>query len=118
MVRGASRQYATLDDYQNNTAPSIAMSLGRVERYTLTCKERVDDTTSIRRGMGIDILEEEEGLFYDETQPYLYLSTPLAARFPYGPDYDLPESPMYLNIPSYPTYDSSTRVYYNVDDAY
>jgi hypothetical protein len=117
MVRGASRQYATLEDYQNNTAPSIAMSLGRIERYTLTCEEKVDATTSIRRGMGIDILEEE-GLFYDETQPYLYLSTPLAARFPYGPDYDLPESPMYLNIPSYPTYDSSTRVYYNVDDAY
>jgi hypothetical protein len=110
MVRGASRQYATLDDYQNNTAPSIAMSLGRIERYTLTtCEEKVE--ASLRRGMGIDILEEE-GLFYDETQPYLYLSTPLAARFPYGPDYDLPESPMYLNVPSYPTHDSTTRVYY------
>jgi hypothetical protein len=114
MVRN-SQQYVTLENYQDNSVLPISATLEWREGYSLEPDSQHYDYTP-RRGVGIDALQEyfEAATMYDEDEPYLYLSTPLFARYPFGPDYNLPVSPRYLDtFPSFPSCDSSTRVYYN-----
>lgn len=109
MVRN-SQQYVLLENYQDNSILPISA--------TLECHEGYSDEMEYRssgRGVGIDALPDYFlAMEYDQEQPYLYLSSPLFAPYPFGPDFDLPVSPRYLDtFPSFPVCDSSTRVYYH-----
>lgn len=65
-------------------------------------------------GMGIDA-SCSSGVFvspYDDENPYLYQFSPYYAEFPYGPDYHDEFADRNNYLPSFPSIDSSTRVYY------
>lgn len=127
--------YHSLDNYEQNTLSPQAHNHA-VEKKTKKKKKTNDAWLERRRrqrgcGMGVDRnmlklvssrdedMEETEVMIhvnpYDEHNPYLYQFSPYYAEFPYGFDYhdEFGDKNKYLPIfPSYPSADSSTRVYY------
>lgn len=56
--------------------------------------------------LSCDLRDEVDVNPYDPDSPYLYQFTPVYAEYPYGIDYHEEF------IPSYPSWDSSTRIIY------
>jgi len=109
--------YATLETYDehDNSCPfqqkQIKENFEIIPLKPKTCKKKK------KRGLGIDAIIECQP--YNEKQPYLYMFDPYYSEFPYDPDYqpvnseDDVEGARYLDIfPSYPSSDSTTRVFY------
>jgi hypothetical protein len=115
--------YATLESYDISCVPAVWESM--VERQ-LTIREPfcMPGTTTRRKnkqvsGMGIDGVVVMVDNPYDPEQPYNYQSTPLFAEYPYDPEYhvDKDDYGMFMDVfPSFPAYNSSTRIIYDDDD--
>jgi len=93
--------YLSLQNYQHNTAPSIAATMSVREDFSDGSSESASCNcncmrTRPRSGKGIDGLSSTDPdqnqkrpvLLnpYDPQQPYLYQENPLYAQYPYGPE--------------------------------
>lgn len=78
----------------------------------MVMREDFSPTSRSGRGMGIDGVMVMRSPYVEES-PYLYEEDPYFAQYPYGQDYDVPPPEQHLDIfPSFPSCDSTTRVYY------
>lgn len=99
--------YATLETYDLHDRHCRLVK----EKFTLPKETSYERRRRQRGGMGIDGCKP-----YDPSRPYRYMFDSRYNKYPYDPDYKLVDGKetdqQYLNVFSYPSYNSSTRVKY------